>query len=42
MLKATDESGANSGKFSGFSRIYLTNKEAPTVLCSVVKHAGSG
>ena len=21
---------------------YLTNKEAPTVLCSVVKHAGSG
>ena len=22
--------------------IYLTNKEASTVLCSVVKHAGSG
>ena len=22
--------------------LYLTNKEAPTVLCSVVKHAGSG
>ena len=22
--------------------IYLTNKEALTVLCSVVKHAGSG
>ena len=24
------------------SRFYLTNKEASTVLCSVVKHAGSG
>ena len=23
-------------------KIYLTNKEASTVLCSVVKHAGSG
>ena len=22
--------------------VYLTNKEASTVLCSVVKHAGSG
>jgi len=22
--------------------LYLTNKEASTVLCSVVKHAGSG
>ena len=25
-----------------FSMFYLTNKEASTVLCSVVKHAGSG
>ena len=24
------------------NEIYLTNKEASTVLCSVVKHAGSG
>ena len=24
------------------STFYLTNKEASTVLCSVVKHAGSG
>ena len=23
-------------------KLYLTNKEASTVLCSVVKHAGSG
>ena len=27
---------------SKINKLYLTNKEAPTVLCSVVKHAGSG
>ena len=28
--------------FFKFRSVYLTNKEASTVLCSVVKHAGSG
>ena len=31
-----------SPSFKTRLKIYLTNKEASTVLCSVVKHAGSG
>ena len=31
-----------SNFFSSSNMFFLTNKEASTVLCSVVKHAGSG